>query len=98
MATFTVYFHKYSIIISTLWPFLPQCFTIAGDQAYSVPTFRYYSSDKTAVRYLMADVQDQIFTMENEEKQLEADIKTVILKVTLFSHFLQFSSDASGKN
>lgn len=46
----------------------------------------------------MADVQDQIFTMENEEKQLEADIKTVILKVTLFSHFLQFSSDASGKN
>ncbi|CAL1548056.1 unnamed protein product [Lymnaea stagnalis] len=52
-----------------------ECFTVSGDQLYSLPTFRYYSSDKTIVRYLMADVNDQIRDLLKEEKQLEEEIR-----------------------
>ncbi|CAG5135892.1 unnamed protein product, partial [Candidula unifasciata] len=54
-----------------------ECFTMVGDQAFSVPTFRYYSSDRTAVKYLMADVQDQILKLVQEEKELEAEIRSL---------------------
>ncbi|BFY99906.1 hypothetical protein BsWGS_02945 [Bradybaena similaris] len=54
-----------------------ECFTVVGDQAFSVPTFRYYSSDRTAVRYLMADVQDQILKLQQEEKEIEAEIRSL---------------------
>ncbi|RUS90138.1 hypothetical protein EGW08_002105 [Elysia chlorotica] len=59
-----------------------ECFTIEGDQAFCRPTFRYYSSDKTTVRFLMADVQAQIELLQIEEGQIQDELDELMQQKT----------------
>ncbi|XP_012944778.1 structural maintenance of chromosomes protein 6 [Aplysia californica] len=47
-----------------------ECFTLEGDQVYSEPTFRYYSNDKMSVKFLMADVAEQVKALERDQDHL----------------------------
>ncbi|GFN77299.1 structural maintenance of chromosomes protein 6, partial [Plakobranchus ocellatus] len=55
-----------------------ECFTAGGDQAFCQPTFRYYSSDKTTVRFLMADVQAQIELLKTEEIKIQGELDSLM--------------------
>ena len=69
--------------------FLLKAFTLQGDQVYSFPTFRYYSSNQDKAKFLTSNVEEDIasFTAEinalkqriaqaNQQKiHLEAEIK-----------------------
>ncbi|GFR92013.1 structural maintenance of chromosomes protein 6 [Elysia marginata] len=59
-----------------------ECFTIEGDQAFCRPTFRYYSSDKTTVRFLMADVQAQIDLLQLEDGRIQDEVDELMQQKT----------------
>lgn len=59
-----------------------ECFTIEGDQAFCRPTFRYYSSDKTTVKFLMADVQEQIELLQMEDARIGNEIDELMQQRT----------------
>lgn len=51
-----------------------QAFTIHGDQVYSFPTFRYYSSSQDKVKFLTANVEEDITALVSEIQDLKLKI------------------------
>ena len=47
---------------------------MAGDQVYCHPSLRYYSSNVDRVKFLTANVEEDIFRMGEELKMVKSDI------------------------
>ena len=54
-----------------------QAFTKAGDQLFSSPTFRYYSSNSDKANLLMANVEDEIVNLQNDQQNMDKKYKTL---------------------
>lgn len=54
--------------------FTLQAFTLEGDQVYSQPTFRYYSSNLNKARFLTASLEDDIAQTTVNIGKIEDDI------------------------
>lgn len=47
-----------------------QAFTIQGDQVFTAPTFRYYSSNQDKAKFLKANVEEDIVSLTSEISEL----------------------------
>ena len=52
-----------------------QAFTLTGDQVYCYPSLRYYSNNVDRVKFLTANVQEDIIKMEEELKMCRSEIE-----------------------
>lgn len=51
-----------------------QAFTLTGDQVYCYPSLRYYSNNVDRVKFLTANVQEDIVKMGEELKMIRSEI------------------------
>ncbi|XP_041357126.1 structural maintenance of chromosomes protein 6-like isoform X2 [Gigantopelta aegis] len=54
-----------------------EAFTKAGDQLFSSPTFRYYSSNSDKANLLMANVEDEIVNLQNDLRNMEKEYEAL---------------------